>query len=427
MNREGVVITGLGVVSPLGHTAEGTTAALRSQQHNFHYLQEFAEFKRSRIQIGTSVPDFSMASGSPEDWACPYPTPISREILRGLNPHSYYAYHATVQALNAANLGEEIFDENTGLFTASGGSPRNLLCNLNEMYNYGVGRTNPFGIINSVVGTLSFNLGAIFKIRGAGCGFSSACASSAHALGFARDQIAMGRQERIIVVGAEDGNLEAILPFAGMHALSTSDDPNAASLPFDRRRKGFVGSGGAAVLILESAECARRRGAPIMAEFLGWGQGSDGHKPAAPHPEGRGLVQALNNALNESGVDPASVAYLNAHATGTPAGDLAEARAIRTVFGAEPSFPISSTKALTGHSLSMAGSLETALSIYALRAGFIPGTANLLEPDADFAGLHLPKENLPSAGGIFLSNSCGFGGANVCLAFRAGSDSGASE
>ncbi|NBB80130.1 MAG: beta-ketoacyl-[acyl-carrier-protein] synthase family protein [Verrucomicrobia bacterium] len=427
MNREGVVITGLGVVSPLGHTTEAIISALHTQQHNFHYLREFAEFKRSRIQIGTSVPDFSTDSSSPEDWTCPYPTPISKEIIRGLNPHSYYAYHATVQALEAADLRQEIFDENTGLFTASAGSPRNLHRNLREMYTYGVDRTNPFGIINSVVGTLSFNLGAIFKIRGAGCGFSSACASSAHALGFAYDQIAMGRQERMIVVGAEDGDLDAILPFAGMHALSTSKDPDAASLPFDRRRKGFVGSGGAAVLILESTECARRRGAPIQAEFLGWGHGSDGHKPAAPHPEGYGLVQALRNALKESEVDPPKIAYLNAHATGTPTGDFAEARALRAVFGSEPSFPISSTKALTGHSLSMAGSLEVALSIHALRSGFIPGTANLLEPDTDFAGLHLPKENLPSGGGIFLSNSCGFGGANVCLAFRAVSNSEANE
>jgi 3-oxoacyl-[acyl-carrier-protein] synthase-1 len=418
MKRHNVVVTGSGIVCSVGHTREAIANSLKLQRHGFRQLPEFAAFKRSKIHIGTKIPDFSTESLSPEDWTCPYPTPISKELLRGLNPHSFFAYHAMTQALASSGLAPEDLDETTGLFTASAGSPKNLHQNLNEMYTYGVGRSNPFGIINSVVGTLSYNLGAIFEIQGAGCGFASACASSAHALGFAHDQIAMGRQQRIIVVGAEDGNLDAILPFAGMHALSTSEDPDAASLPFDRRRKGFVGSGGATVLILESEDSANQRGASIQAEFLGWGQGSDGFKPAAPHPEGRGLVRATEQALSEAELDAEAIIYLNAHATGTFSGDAAEVRALQTVFGPEPPFPIASTKAITGHSLSMSGILEAALSICAVNEGFLPGTANLDDPDPSFAGLHLPQTNLPTEGGVFLSNSCGFGGANVCLAFR---------
>lgn len=418
MKPHEVVITGIGVVCPIGHSLESVTASLSAQRHGFCHLPEFANFKRSKIRIGTRIPDFVTDSPEVEDWSCPYPTPIPKDALRGLNPHSYYAYHATTQALQMAQLPEKQLGVETGLFTASAGSPGNLHRNLNEMHAYGVGRTNPFGIINSVVGTLSWNLSTLFSIEGAGCGFASACASSAHALGFAYDQIMLGRQERIVVVGAEDGDLHAVLPFAGMHALSTAEDPDAASLPFDRRRKGFVGCGGATTLILESAEVARRRGAPILAEFHGWGQTSDGYKPAAPLPCGSGLARAMTKALQAAEFSVDSIDYLNAHATGTVPGDLAELRAIRTVFGDSPSVPISSTKALTGHGLSFAGVLEVALTIWALRGGFIPGTANLEEPDAQADGLNLPKENQPASVRRFISNSSGFGGANVCLAFQ---------
>lgn len=418
MSTNAVVVTGIGMVCPIGHTSSGIMDSLRAQRHNFRHLPEFSNFKRSKIHVGTTIPDFDTASHQPEDWSCPYPTSFPKEILRGFNPHTYYAYHACQQALTEAGLTADELGEETGLFTASPGSTRNIHRNLNEMHAYGVGRTNPFGIINSVVGTLSWNLSAVFSIRGASCGFASACASSAHALGFAHDQIALGREERILVTGAEDGDVDGVLPFAGMRALSPEQDPDRASLPFDRRRKGFVGCGGAATLVLESAETARKRGATILAAFRGWGQTSDGYKPAAPLPDGSGLARAMRIALATAGFAKDSIDYLNAHATGTVPGDLAELRAIRRVFGDEPAFPISSTKALTGHGLSYAGILEAALSIRALREGFIPGTANLLEPDPESAGLVLPRENLDSRAGRFLSNSSGFGGANVCLAFQ---------
>ena len=417
MSERSVVVTGIGLICPLGHDTPTITENLRELRHNFHHKPEFAEFKRSRVRVGTTIPGFDTCSPMAEDWSCPYPAKVSKDILRGFNPHSYYGYHATTHALHEAGLGTDEFGPETGLFTASAGSASNLHRNLDRMHAEGVGRADPFGIISSVVGTLSWNLSAIFGIRGAGCGFASACASSAHALGFAHDQIALDRQERMLVVGAEDGDLESILPFGGIHALSTAEDPDSASLPFDTRRKGFVGCGGAAAFVLESAESAERRKAGILARFTGWGQASDGYRPAAPRPDGLGLANAMRIALKASGTEEKAVDYLNAHATGTQVGDIAEARAIREVFGNEPPFPVSSTKSLTGHGLSLAGAMEAALSIRALREGFVPATANLREPDPDCEGLWLPRETLGRQAHTFLSNSCGFGGANVCLVF----------
>ena len=413
-----VVVTGIGVVSPIGHTTDTIINNLREQRHNFKRLPRYADFKRSKVVVGTDIPNFETHSRLCEDWTCPYPTSFSKDELRSLNPHTYYAYQATRKALKEADLSTKELGEETGLFTASPGSISNIYSSLTELHEYGVSRSNPYGIVNSVVGTLSWNLSALFKIKGSNCGFASACASSSHALGFAYDQIALGRQDRIIVTGAEDGDVLGVLPFGVMRALSTSDDPDAASLPFDSRRSGFVGCGGATTIVLESASAAAQRGARVLAEFHGWGQSSDGYHPAAPIPDGSGLSRAIVGALKSSGFSTDSIEYLNAHATGTQIGDLAEVRAIKCVFGGSPKFPVSSTKALTGHGLSYAGILELGLCIRALSKGFIPGTANLLEPDPQSEGLNLPKDNLESGARRFLSNSSGFGGANVCLAMQ---------
>lgn len=418
MRTAKVVVTGIGTISSIGHTKDKILSNLRNQRHNFKLRSEYQEFRRSEIFIGTDVPDFETNSRFSEDWTCPYPDLFTKEELRSLNPHCYYAYHATQKALEEAELKVEQLDKKTGLFSASPGSISNLHNNLNELHAYGISRSNPFGIVNSVVGTLSWNLCALFKIQGASCGFASACASSAHALGFAYDQIVLGRQERILVVGAEDGDTLGVLPFGVMRALSTAKDPDVASLPFDVRRSGFVGCGGATAVVLESEAAANKRGACVLAEFLGWGQASDGYHPAAPIPDGSGLSRAMEEALRLSDCKIDSVEYINAHATGTQAGDLAEIRAIKRVFGKKSKFPISSTKGLTGHGLSYAGVLELALCIRALSSGFIPGTANLFEPDPESKGLHLPRNNLEAKVKKFLSNSSGFGGANVCLAMQ---------
>lgn len=418
MSSPRIVITGMGLACALGHDLETITQKLNTQTHGFSHRKEYSGFKGSRISIGTEIPDFDTSSRYAEDWTSPNGHCLNKENLKALNPHCFYAYHAVTQALGHAQLSSLELGDETGLFTASAGSATNLRYNLNCLHERGVGRSSPHGVINSVVGTLSYNLSALFSITGAGCGFASACASSAHALGFAMDQIELGRQQRMIVVGAEDGDLDTILPFGSMHALSTSTDPDTASLPFDRRRNGFVGSGGASALVIESLESATARGAPILTELLGWGQGSDGHKPAKPHPEGIGLCQAMTLALKDADLTPTAIDHINAHATGTAIGDIVEAKAIHRIFKGHAGLSTASTKALTGHSLSMAGTLEISLEVLAQQAGFTPGTANLEEIDPNCACIHLPKDNALTRANIVMSNSSGFGGANVSIIFK---------
>ena len=280
-------------------------------------------------------------------------------------------------------------------------------------------RCSPLGIVASIAGTLNFNLVAAFKIQGSSCGFSSACASSAHAMGYAYDDLVLGRQKRMFVVGAEDGNLDAILPFAGMRTLSLQTDPALASRPFDAARDGFVGTGGATVLVLETEEEVARRGVTPYAEFLGWGQASDGWNVAISHPDGAGSAAAMRAALRAVHVAPADVGYINAHATSTLIGDVSEARAIRAVCGADAArVAVSSTKALTGHGLSLAGAMESGFCALALREGFTPGNAHLTRVDRECEGLNLPRTTAPAAPGLVMKNSSGFGGANVALVFQ---------
>jgi 3-oxoacyl-[acyl-carrier-protein] synthase I len=276
---------------------------------------------------------------------------------------------------------------------------------------------HPMGVVSSIAGTLNFNLAAAFGIRGAVTGFVSACAASTHALGYARDEIVLGRQRRMLIVGAEEPVWESLLPFSGMRALTKQAEPRLASRPFDRQRDGFVGAGGAVALVLEEADLAQARGAQIYAELAGWGQCADGFSVAQSDPNGRGLATAMRRALANARIGPADLEYVNAHATSTPVGDAAEARALLDVLGAARP-PVSSTKGLTGHPLSMAGALETALCCVAVREGLIPGNAHLTEPDEACGDLCLPRENLATTPRIILKNSSGFGGSNVCLVLR---------
>jgi 3-oxoacyl-[acyl-carrier-protein] synthase-1 len=280
-------------------------------------------------------------------------------------------------------------------------------------------RCSPLGIVASISGTVNFNLVAHFKIKGASCGFASACASSSHGLGFAYDEIALGRQKRMFVVGAEDGNVDAILPFAGMRALSLQTDPNLASRPFDVARDGFVGTGGAVVLVLETEDEVARRGVKPYCEVAGWGQASDGHNVAISHPEGLGLRAAMENALRATGLTPEVVDYVNAHATSTPIGDTSEAKALKAVFKTPAARPaISSTKSLTGHGLSLAGAMESGFCALAIRDGFMPGSAHITKLDPECEGLNIIRSTLPAQPHVVLNNVSGFGGANVSLVFK---------
>lgn len=414
-----VFITGLGFVTCIGNDAATVTRNLRELRHGFEL---FPPFQRDDIpcKVAGPVRDFWTDSTDPEDWTFPARYRIKRELLRSMAPNGLFAHCALLQAIEDARLAPtDISNPETGLYAASGGSPLLTHYHHERFVKLGVMRCSPMGIVSSIVGTLNFNLVAAFKILGASCGFSSACASSAHAIGYAFDDISLGRQKRMFVAGAEDGNFDAIAPFAGMRTLSLQTDPNLASRPFDAGRDGFVGTGGATVLVLECEEEVLRRGVTPYAEVLGWGQASDGYNVAISHPEGSGSAASMANALRASRVAPEEVDYVNAHATSTLIGDISEARALRSVFKQAPERPaVSSTKALTGHGLSLAGAMESGFCALALREGFIPGNAHLQRLDPECGGLNIPRTTENRAANIVVKNSSGFGGANVALVFR---------
>lgn len=414
-----VFITGLGLITSIGNDAASVSTSLRELRHGFELYPPFQK-PEIPVKVAAPVKGFQTESNDPEDWTFPSRYVIRREILRGMAPHGVYAWSAMQQAIEDAKLTEADYSNaDTGLYAASGGSPQLMGYMLQRMHTQGVMRCSPLGIVASISGTVNFNLVAHFKIKGSSCGFSSACASSSHALGFAFDDLTLGRQKRMFVVGAEDGNVDSILPFAGMRALSLQKDPALASRPFDVARDGFVGTGGAAVLVLETEDEVARRGAKVYCEVTGWGQASDGHNVAISHPEGNGLKVAIAHALRSSGTTIEEIDYINAHATSTPIGDVSEVRALKSIFKTPAARPaISSTKALTGHGLSLAGAMESAFCALAIKEGFMPGSAHITQLDPECEGLNIIRSTLPAQPHVVLNNSSGFGGANVSLVFK---------
>jgi 3-oxoacyl-[acyl-carrier-protein] synthase I len=412
------VVTGLGFITSIGLDWKQVSASLRAGQSGV-VAYDFCGNPRHPVKVAAPVPGFLLQSPSWRDWEWPSIYDIPRETVRGLPPHGVMAFCAIEQALRHAGLTQDdVSSGDTGLFCASAGSAFLLHHHLTEMEQSGYERGHPMGVVSSIAGTLNFNLAAHYRITGAVAGFVSACTSSSHALGYALDEIRLGRQERMIVVGAEDLNAETDLPFAAMRALSTNPDPLTASRPFDAERDGFVPGGGAVALVLESAEYAMARGAKAFAEFAGWGQAADGYNIATSHPEGEGLRRAMLRALEDAGTSAEAIGYVNAHATSTPTGDRSEALALRAVFGSAGQPLISSTKGLTGHTLSMAGVLEAAFCIIALNDGFVPGNPTLRQADPACEQLNLPRTSVATSVDEVLNNSSGFGGSNVSHVFR---------
>jgi 3-oxoacyl-[acyl-carrier-protein] synthase-1 len=415
------VITGLGFITPIGNDRATVSASLRAGTPGLAPV-EFLGNPNLPVKLAGTVKDFSVDSPHWRDWSWPAPYDIPRETIRSLAPHGVYAFCAVLQALADAGLtpADIAHDDRTGLFCASAGSAMLLHHNLAAMHAVRGERGNPLGVVSSISGTLNFNLAAHFHITGAVVGFVSACASASHAVGYALDELRLGRLDRVIVVGAEELNAETLLPFAAMRALSAGTTPELASRPFDAARDGFVGAGGATALILETSTLAAARARQPYAELAGWGQSADGHSVAMSHPEGAGLRRAMSRALTDARIAPTAIGYINAHGTSTPVGDRAEALALRAVFtdaGANP--VISSTKGLTGHPLSLAGAMEAGFCALALAEGFMPGNPHLVTPDETCTGLHLPRETTLRAPKFVLNNSSGFGGSNVCHVLRA--------
>jgi len=413
------VVTGLGFITSVGNDRAAVLRSLRECQTGIELFPELIA-ANSPVQLAGTVKGFSFPTPDFEDWTMPAESQLPREQMRSMTPNALYAHAAMQQAIRAAQLSPaHVTSTRTSLMTASGGSLWLAYENLRTLHTRGLQRCQPLAVVNSIPGSLYINLAALYHVRGGALGFSSACASSAHALGTACDLIRLGRQDIVFAVGAEDCNACTILPFAGIRALSLQTDPTRYPCAFDVKRDGFVGTGGATVLVIEELDHARQRGAPILAEFLGWGQSSDGYNVVAPDPTGDGLTRAMQLALDDAGLQPGDVDYINAHATGTTIGDISECRAIHHVFGDTHRPLVSSTKSLTGHGLSLAGAMEAAFCCLALQEKFTPVSAHITELDPQCANVAIVTQPVTTAPRVALSNSSGFGGSNVCLAFRA--------
>lgn len=417
MNR--VVVTGLGFISSIGNDRAAVLQSLREGRSGIELMPELAA-ANDRVKLAGTVKGFSFPTADPLDWTFPAHVQFSRSQLRTLVPNAVFASAAMDEAIRDAQLDPALVSSpQTGLYCASAGSSWMTHVALDSVLTRGPARTSAPTVVTGMPNSLHLNLTAKFAIKGASVGFSSACASSAHALGSACDLIRLGRQKIMFVVGAEDCHPCNILPFASLRALSAQSDPALAPRPFDVDRDGFIITGGGAALVLEDAEHAAARGATIYAEVKGWGQASDGYDVVAPDPSGSGLARAMTNALQDANLDASAVDYLNAHATATNAGDLAELNALKAVFTANKRPHVSSTKALTGHGLSLAGALEAGICCLAIREGFMPASAKIQNLDPACEGINILTERLDQPPQAAMSNSSGFGGANVALIFSA--------
>lgn len=414
-----VVVTGLGFTTSIGNNRADVVRSLRECRTGVQIMPELVEAK-APVKLAGTVKGFEFPSEDPLDWVLPPSIKLPKAHLRTMTPNALYAYAAMQEAIADAGLDTALISHpRTGLYCASSGCSWLTHATVESLLHRGATRTSPSLVIAGMPNSLHLNLAARFQIKGSTLGFNSACASSAHALGHACDLIRSGRQKIMFVVGAEDCHLYNILAFAAVRALSTQTDPALAPRAFDAARDGFVVSGGGCVLVIEDADHAAARGATAQAEVSGWGQATDGYDVVAPDPSGQGLARSMEEALDDARLLPASVDYINAHATATLAGDIAEMNAVRHVFGAAKVPWVSSTKSLTGHGLSLAGAMEAAFCCLALREKFTPVSANISELDPGCAGVPVvtgPIEEYPR---VAISNSSGFGGSNVSVVLSA--------
>jgi len=413
-----VVVTGLGFVTSIGNNKAEVLDSLRHVRSGIAVMKELCTHD-SPIRLTGNVKNYHFPSADFEEWTFPDKATLTREQLRSMTPNAVYANTAMRECIRDAALPPELVSNpRTALMTASGGSMWLSYENLHTMVTRGISKCQPLAIVNSIPGSLYINLCPIFKILGGALGFSSACSSSSHAFGFAYDTITLGRQDRIFVVGAEDCNRHSVLPFSSIRALSVQTDPTKAPRAFDKHRDGFVAAGGAATLLLESLESAQARNAHIYAEVAGWAQSSDGYNVLAPDPTGSGMIRCMELAIESAGITKNDVDYINAHATSTTVGDMAEVKAIRKVFSGGKVPYVSSTKSLTGHGLSLAGALEAGICCLSLQEGFMPISANITELDPQCEGIPIITQPIDAKPHIVMSNSGGFGGTNVSLVLR---------
>ncbi|EAZ8648349.1 beta-ketoacyl-ACP synthase I [Salmonella enterica] len=398
------VITGLGIVSSIGNNQQEVLASLREGRSGITFSQELKDAgMRSQVWGNVKLDTTGL---------------IDRKVVRFMSDASIYAYLSMEQAVADAGLAPEVYQNNprVGLIAGSGGgSPKFQVFGADAMRSpRGLKGVGPYVVTKAMASGVSACLATPFKIYGVNYSISSACATSAHCIGNAVEQIQLGKQDIVFAGGGEELCWEMACEFDAMGALSTkyNDTPEKASRTYDAHRDGFVIAGGGGMVVVEELEHALARGAHIYAEIVGYGATSDGADMVAP--SGEGAVRCMQMAMH--GVDT-PIDYLNSHGTSTPVGDVKELGAIREVFG-DNSPAISATKAMTGHSLGAAGVQEAIYSLLMLEHGFIAPSINIEELDEQAAGLDIVTETTERELTTVMSNSFGFGGTNATLVMR---------
>lgn len=405
-----VVVSGLGLVCPVGNTVGESWEAILAGRSGIGPITHF-DVSNFSVRFGGSIRNFDVLEF------------IEAKEARKMDPFIHYGLAASVEAIKDSGI--EVNEENAHRIGVCIGSGIGGLPGIENTYGTflkgGPRRISPFFVPSNIVNMVAGDVSIKFGLKGPNYSIVSACATGTHSIGDAARLIAYGDADVMIAGGAEMATCPTGLGgFASAKALSTrNDDPERASRPWDKDRDGFVLSDGAGVVILEEFEHARRRGARIYAEVIGFGMSSDAYHMTAPAPDGKGASICMRAALRDAGVEPDTVAYVNAHGTSTPAGDKAESDALKMVFGDHAyKLAVSSTKSMVGHMLGAAGGAEAVFSVLAIRDNVAPPTINLESPDPECDLDYVPNTAREMKIDLALSNSFGFGGTNGTLVFR---------
>ena len=402
-----VVITGRGAVTPVGNTLAESWENIKAGKHGFAEITHF-DIEPHKVKMGAEVKNFDFGD---------------KRAAKRLDLSSQYALTAVREAMEDSGLkaGENVDPYRLGVIAGTGiGGITTLERETKKAIERGVSRVSPLMVTmtvpNMVAGNISIETGA----KGISMGVTTACATGTHAIGEAFRYLKSGAYDAMIAGGAEASFADvSFAGFANMTALSTRKDPNRCSTPFDKERDGFVMGEGSAFLILEELEHAKARGAHVYAEIVGYGATSDAYHITMPDPEGEGNARAMQMAIEEAGIKPEDISYINAHGTGTPYNDKFETNAIKKVFGeAAYKIPVSSTKSMIGHLLGAAGAVEAFICVKALEDGYIPATINLEVPDEECDLDYVPNKGRNADLEYALSNSLGFGGHNGVLILK---------
>ena len=404
-----VVVTGIGVVSPVGNTLEETWNNLVNGVCGIAPITLF-DTTDYKAKVAGEVKNFE-----PRDYM------TKQEILRS-DRFTQLAVAAAAQAVEESGVIGTVDPARIGVYFGSGiGGINTMTQEHAKLLNKGPARVSPYCVPMMIANMAAGEIAIRYNCQGAAMPAVTACASGSNAIGEALRQIRHGYADAVITGGSDAAvNELGVAGFVNMHALSTSEDPNAASLPFDKRRGGFVIGEGATALVLEEYEHAVARGAKIYGEVCGYGSTCDAYHMTSPAPDAAGGARAMIQAMEEAGYSESDRVYVNAHGTGTPMNDSGETTAIKTALGEEKAHEIliSSTKSMTGHLLGAAGAIEAAVCLKVLETGIVPPTINLEEPDPACDLNYVPNKAVEAEIDLCLSNSLGFGGHNACLAFR---------